>query len=139
MWTKSHSIVTKEVTKEQLWKLFANVNQWHTWDEGVEYARMEGEFEKGNHFLLKPKGGHKVKIELIETIKNRKFVDLTRFPLAKMYGEHTFEETADGLKITTTMKVEGPLGFLWRKIVAQGIVDSLPSEMVNQVKIASKL
>jgi hypothetical protein len=56
-----------------------------------------------------------------------------------MYGEHTFDETNEGLKITTTMKVEGPLGFLWRKIVAQGIVDSLPSEMANQVKVASKL
>ncbi len=139
MWTKSHSIVTKDVTKEQLWKLFANVNQWHSWDEGVEYAKMEGKFEKGNHFLLKPKGGPKVKIQLVETIENRKFVDMTRFPLAKMYGEHTFEEAPHGLKITTTMKVEGLLGFLWRKIVAQGIVDSLPSEMANQVKVASKL
>ena len=139
MWIKSHSVVTKEATKEQLWKLFADVNHWHTWDDGIEYAKMEGEFEKGNHFLLKPKGGPKVKIELVETVKNKKFVDLTRFPLAKMYGEHTFEETPYGLKITTTMKVEGPLGFLWRKIVAQGIVDGLPTEMVNQVKTASKL
>ena len=139
MWTRSHSIVTKEVTKEQLWKLFANVNEWHTWDEGVEYAKLEGEFEKGNHFLLKPKGGPKVKIELVETVQNRKFTDLTRFPLAKMYGEHVFEDTSEGLKITTTMKVEGLLGFLWRKVVAQGIVNSLPSEMANQVKVAGKL
>src|SRR5579859_728907 len=139
MWTRSHAIVTKEVTKEQLWKLFANVNEWHTWDEGVEYAKLEGEFEKGNHFLLKPKGGPKVKIELVETVQNRKFTDLTRFPLAKMYGEHVFEDTSEGLKITTTMKVEGLLGFLWRKVVAQGIVNSLPSEMANQVKVAGKL
>jgi hypothetical protein len=139
MWTKSHAIVTREATKEQLWKLFANVDQWHTWDEGVEYAKLEGKFEKGSYFLLKPKGGPKVRIQLIETIENRKFVDMTRFPLAKMYGEHIFEDTTDGLKITTTMKVEGPLGFLWRKIVAQGIVDALPSEMANQVKVAGKL
>jgi hypothetical protein len=139
MWTKSHTMVTKDVTKEQLWKLFANVNDWHQWDNGIDYARMDGNFEKGNFFVLKPKGGPKVKIELFEVVENRKFVDLTRFPLAKMYGEHTFEETPDGLKITTTMKVEGPLGFLWRKIVAENIANSLPAEMMHQVTYASKL
>jgi hypothetical protein len=56
-----------------------------------------------------------------------------------MYGEHIWEDTPNGLKITTTMKVEGVLGFLWRKIVAQGIVDTLPKDMECQIKIASKL
>lgn len=139
MWTQSHSIVTNEATKEQMWKLFADVNNWKTWDSGIDYAQMEGKFEKGNFFELKPKGGPKVKIQLVETIENQKFVDLTTFPLAKMYGEHTFEETANGLKITTTMKVEGLLSFLWVKLVAKNIVDSLPIEMPEQVKFASKL
>lgn len=139
MWTKSHSITTKEATKEQLWKLFADVNNWHKWDEGIEYARMTGKFEKGNHFILKPKGGPKVKIQLLETIENKKFVDCTTFPLAKMTGTHTFEETSNGLKITTTMTVTGLLAFLWVKIVAQKIVDGLPVEMIEQVKYASKL
>jgi hypothetical protein len=139
MWTQSHSIVTNEATKEQMWKLFADVNNWKTWDSGIDYAQMEGKFEKGNFFELKPKGGPKVKIQLVETIENQKFVDLTTFPLAKMYGEHTFEETASGLKITTTMKVEGLLSFLWVKLVAKNIVDSLPVEMQEQVKFASTL
>jgi hypothetical protein len=139
MWTQSHSIVTKDATKEQLWKLFEDVNNWHKWDDGVEFAKIQGKFEQGNYFVLKPKGGPKVKIKLVETIKNKKFVDLTIFPLAKMYGEHTFDETQEGLKITTKMTVTGPFGFLWRKIVAQGIVDNLPKEMENQVKVASQL
>ena len=139
MWIKSHSIVTREATKEQLWKLFANVNAWATWDDGVESASMEGKFEKGNHFSLRPKGGPTVKIKLIETTENKSFTDMTTFPLAKMYGEHIFEETPEGLRITTTMKVEGFLGFFWRKVVAQPIVDALPKEMIAQVKYASKL
>ena len=139
MWTKSHSIVTKDVTKEQLWKLFANVNQWHTWDEGIEYAKMEGKFEKGNHFMLRPKGGPNVKVELLEIVENKMFLDVTKFPLAKMYDEHLFEETPQGLKITNTITVKGILSFLWVKIVAQKIADALPKEMANQVKVASKL
>jgi len=139
MWTAQHSVTTRHATKEQMWKLFADVNNWKSWDEGIEFAKMEGNFEKGNHFILRPKGGPNVKIELVETVPNKKFTDLTRFPLAKMYGEHTFEETVEGLKITTKMTVKGPLTFLWRKLVAQGIVDGLPKEMAHQVKVASAL
>jgi len=139
MWTRTHSITTRECTKEQLWKLFSNVNDWATWDEGVESAKIEGEFTKGNVFILRPKGGPTVKIKLIETTPNHSFTDMTTFPLAKMYGEHVFEETPEGLKITTTMKVAGILGFFWRKIVAQPIVDALPKEMIAQVNYASKL
>ena len=38
MWSKTYSITTNEVAREQMWKLFADVNGWHTWDRGVEYA-----------------------------------------------------------------------------------------------------
>lgn len=139
MWTKSHSIITTEVTKEQMWKLFADVNNWPTWDKGIEFAKLEDKFEKGNHFMFQPKGGPKLKIGIIEAIENKKFTDFTKFPLAKMYGEHLFEETLDGLKMTTTMKVEGILSFLWIKIVAQKIVDGLPNDMQEQINAASKL
>ena len=139
MWTKSHTVVTKEVTKEQMWKLFANVNDWHTWDQGIEFAKLEGKFEKGNSFLLRPKGGPNVKVTLLETVKDKSFLDVTNFPLAKMYDEHTFEDTAEGLKITNTITVKGLLGFLWVKIVAQKIADALPADMQEQIKAASKL
>ncbi len=139
MYSKSYSITTNQVTKEQIWKLFANVNNWHIWDKGIEYAKIQGKFEAGNSFLLKPKGGPEVKVELLETVKNKKFVDVTKFPLARMYDEHLFEETPQGLKITNTISVKGILAFLWIKLVAQNIVTNLPSDMEEQVKTASKL
>ncbi len=139
MWSKSHSIVTKEVTKEQMWKLLSGVNNWASWDSSVAFAALEGKFEKGNHFMFQPKGGPKLKIGIVEAIENKNFTDLTTFPLAKMYGEHILEETAEGLRITTTMKVEGVLGFLWRKIVAQKIADALPEDVLQQIKTAKEL
>lgn len=138
-WTRSNSITTKKVTKEQMWKLFEDVNNWHTWDKGTEYAKMEGKFEAGNYFLLKPKGGPQVKVTLIKVIKTKKFVDVTAFPLAKMYDEHLFEAKSEGLKITNTISVKGPLAFLWIKLVAQNIVKNLPEDSKRQIEAASKL
>ena len=139
MWTRSHSIVTKEVTKEQMWKLFADVNNWHTWDEGTESAKLEGNFEKGNFFMLKPKGGPNIKVKLLEAIENQMFIFGTKFPLAKMYDKRTFEVTPEGVKFTSTITVTGILGFLPRKIVARNIVDNLPTAMQQQIKSAKNL
>ncbi|HSW48124.1 MAG TPA: SRPBCC family protein [Candidatus Saccharimonadales bacterium] len=139
MWSKTYSITTKKVTGEQIWKLFADVNNWHTWDKGTEYAKLDGKFEAGNYFILKPKGGPKVKVKLIEVVKNKKFVDVTHFPLAQMYDEHLFDATPEGLKITYTISVKGLLAFLWVKIVAQNIVNNLRLDAKNQIEAASKL
>lgn len=139
MWTKSHSIVTKEVTKEQMWSLFSDVNTWDTWDKGIEYAKLDGKFEAGSIILLKPKDGPKVTIKIIETVENNKFLDYSQFPGAKMYDNHQFEETPQGLKITITISVTGILGFLWVKLVAQNLVDNLPNDMLEQIKAAKKL
>ena len=136
MWTRSHSVVTTEVTKEQMWKMWSDVNNWTTWDNSLELASMEGKFEAGNFYNFQPKGGPKMKIKLHETQENHSFTDLTTFPLAKMYGKHTFEPTPDGLRVTTTMTVVGLLGFLWRKIVAQKIVNDLPKDIEIQINAA---
>ncbi len=139
MWKKTHSVVTKNVTKEQMWKLFSDVNNWHLWDDGIEYAKMEGKFEKGNQFTLRPKGGPNVKVKLIETVENKKYVDVTNFPLAKMVDEHLLEETNKGLEFTNSISVTGLLSFLWIKLVAQKIANDMPLDMQKQVDAAGKL
>ena len=122
-----------------MWKLMAEVNNWHKWDQGVEFAKLEGKFEKGNHFMLRPKGGPTVKVELLETIENKRFLDVTKFPLAKMYDDHLFEDTKDGLRITYIFSVKGILSFLWVKLVASKIAESQPIDMLEQIKAASRL
>lgn len=139
MWTKSYSVVTKEATKEQIWKLFTDVNIWHIHDQGIEYAKLEGKFEKGNYFIFKPKGGPKLKIELLEVVENKKYTDLTKFPLAKMVDEHILEDTPDGLKFTNIISVKGILGFLWIKLVVKKIVSNMPHDMEQIIKRASTL
>jgi len=139
MWTKSYQVTTKDVTKEQMWNLFADVNNWPVWDEGIEFTELKGKFEKGNSFILKPKGGPKLKVELLETVVNKNFLDVTKFPLAKMYDNHTFEETPEGLKITNTISVKGILAFVWIKLVAADIVKALPGDVKKQIEAANKL
>lgn len=53
-----------------------------------------------------------------------------------MYDTHELEETPDGLRLINTLVVTGPLKFLWVKLVAQNVADSVPKEMEALVDLA---
>jgi len=139
MWTKSHSIVTNEATKEQMWKLFTDVNNWHVWNNEIEFAKLEGKFEAGNHYLIQPKNGKIVKVELLEVIENKHCLEFGAFPFAKMYYDHLLEETANGLKITSMITMKGMLSFLWVQLVVKKIASTMAFHIQEQIKVASKL
>jgi hypothetical protein len=76
---------------------------------------------------------------LIEVNKEKTYTDCTHFFGAKMYGTHAMEQEGSGARLTVTMKVTGPLGFFWRKVVAENIVKTLPEQTHNLVKLAREL
>lgn len=128
MWSQTFSKVYPGITKEAVWSVWADVNNYLAWHDDLDYCRMTGEFVVGNYFMLKPKGAPAVKIEITELVKNQRFVDCTSFFGAKMYDIHELEETADGVRITSTVKVTGFLSFLWVKLVAKKVAESAPAE-----------
>jgi hypothetical protein len=133
MWQTTHEATIPGLDKEAIWAAWADVDRWHEWQDDIEFARLKDTFREGGRFVLKPKGGPRVEIELLRVARLQGFTDLTRFPLARMYGMHDMKETADGVKLTVTIRVEGPLGWLWRKIVAQKVADDAPKQMASLV------
>ena len=95
MWIKSYSKTFKDIKKEQIWKLWSDVDQWHLWNPGIEFAHLEGPFKEGSFFVLKPKDVKPVRIQLTEVVKNKIYTDCTKFPGATMYGCHEMEETKE--------------------------------------------
>lgn len=136
MWVRSYSKLYKGITRQQIWKLWTNVNQWPLWDHDIEYCNLDGPFEVGASFILKPKGAPKVTVSLIAIENEKMFTDCTVFFGAKMYGKHELSLEGDELRLTTTMMVTGILKYLWIRLVAQGIVDMLPEQMDTLVQQA---
>jgi Polyketide cyclase / dehydrase and lipid transport len=137
MWSRTHSRTVKGLKPEQVWRVWSDVNRWHTWQPDIEHARLDGAFAAGSTFALKPKGGPKVNIEIIEAEPNRRFTDLTRFLGARMYGSHEFVVRGDELEIRTTMSIEGPLAFVWRKIVAEDVAGGMPEQTEKLIEKAA--
>jgi len=127
--------VVESISKEEIYTFWADVNNWTKWNDEIESATLDGSFSKGNFFTLTLKGGSKVKIELLEVEENKGFTDLTKFPLAKMYGMHEIVEKEGKIELIATIKIEGLLSFLWMKIVAQGVADNLGSDMDKMIAL----
>lgn len=123
MWSKTYSKKVHGITAQEIWDVWVDINQWHIWQDDIEYAKLEGTFKIGTSFRFKPKGWKEVSIQLVEVEPNKCFTDLTRFPLAKMYGIHEFIMNNDELEIKTTIKVVGLLSFIWRKLVAEKVAN----------------
>lgn len=136
MWTRSYSKTFQGIEKEDIWRIWADVNNWPTWHGDLDYCKLEGSFTVGNYFMLKPKGVNPVKIVLTEINEGRDFTDCTSFFAAKMFDTHSMIETAEGLMLTNKLVVTGPLKWLWIKLVAQNVADTVPEEMEALVKRA---
>lgn len=136
MWVKNYSKLFQGINKEEIWRIWIDVNNWPKWHGDLEYCKIEGDFVVGNHFMLKPKGVRAVKVVLTEIEHGYRFTDCTNFFGAKMYDTHALEETPAGLKITNTLVVKGPLQLLWVKLVAQNVADTVPDEIESLVNLA---
>ncbi|MBX9831156.1 hypothetical protein K2X40_04330 [Candidatus Babeliales bacterium] len=137
MWKQSCSKLYQNVKKEEVWCLWTDVNNWSSWHDDLDYCKMTGPFVVGNYFMLKPKGASAVKIELTEVNEGTSFTDCTTFFGAKMYDTHTLEETPDGLLLTNTVVVTGPLRWLWVKLVAQKVANGGEAHMDMLAHLAS--
>ena len=136
MWTRTYSQTFQGVNREDIWRIWTDINNWSTWHGDLEYCKLHGSFSVGNHFMLKPKGVKAVKIVLTDIKEGYSFTDCTQFFGAKMYDTHAMIDTADGLKLTNTLVVTGPLKCLWIKLVAQNVADTVPKETEALVQLA---
>ncbi len=138
MWSKTYSKTVKGLSAERIWHVWTDINQWHTWQDDIEYAKLEGELKTGAFFQFKPKGGPKFKIELTDVKPNVIFTDVTRFPLAKMYDAHEIIVHGDELELKCTISITGPLAFFWRKFVAEGVANGAPEQIEKLIERARR-
>lgn len=129
MWIKSYSKTYQGVTAQNIWNTWIDTSNWHIWDHDIEYCKFNGPFIAGADFIIKPKGMSEVKMKLIDAKPLQSYTDSCTFFGAQLYGIHLVEETAQGITLTITIKMTGFLKYLWIKLVAQNIVNELPTQM----------
>jgi hypothetical protein len=114
---ENYSITISDLGKSQIWKVWTEVNSWAIWDQELEATHLDQPFASGAHFKLKPKGGPWIRAELCDVTPGRCFGVLVRFPGARMRMDHNLEASPKGVTVTQGLSLEGPLAFIWRRLV----------------------
>lgn len=133
MWSKTCSIRVKGVTADKIWQVWTDVNNWHEWQDDIEYAKLDGSLAPGGTIRFKPKDGQEIRLQITEA-EGFRFVDIASFPLARMHDCHELAVYGDTVEIMSTISASGPLAFVWRKLVMEGVAAGLEEQTMKLIK-----
>jgi hypothetical protein len=123
---------------ENIWALWADVPGYKEWDEGVEWAALNGEFKVGANGQLKPRQGRLASFTIIELVVGRSFSILAPLPFARLLMRHSMEPTDMGTRLTHRIEVEGPLAWIWGRLMAPAFRASLPPAVRKLARLAER-
>ena len=133
-----HTVETK-ASPADVWHIWQDVPNWHTWDHGIEYSTLNGPFATGATGTLKPKGGPLVKTKLTKVEPMKMFIDESKLFLANLVFTHTLTVSGGKTQVTHQIEMHGPLSFLFAYLIGRKMKKNLPQEMQSLIKKAESL
>jgi hypothetical protein len=110
MWAVEHSVETS-ARAQAVWQLWADVERWPEWNEGVERIELRGPFAVGSTILMTPPGDEPVELRIAEAIEPELFVDEADGGDFVVRTTHRIEAVGDERsRITYRMEITGPAG-----------------------------
>ncbi|MCX2180869.1 SRPBCC family protein [Streptomyces sp. SKN60] len=107
MWTYEHSVET-DAAPEAIWRLWADVENWGTWNADIASIRIDGPFAPGARIEMAPAGDDPVHLVVTETVDGELFVDEARFGGLVLRTEHWIERgEALPTRVTYRMRITG--------------------------------
>lgn len=133
MKTLAQTTQTTKATPADIFQLWADVNSWAEYDHGIEWAKLTDTFGAGGHYMLKPKGGPKVKAKILVADANSRFIDESQLPGAKLKFDHELSAQNGVTTVKLTMTISGPLSFIWAKILGKNQQSDLEASTANLI------
>ena len=134
MWVYEHTIEAMNITPEQIWATYQNVRAWPSWDSELQSASLLGDFEVGSKIIIKPKKGPKAKAVITECVPFEKFTDATKLPLkTELIFSHQIEQNSKNIKLTHRVSIDGPLTFIFKRLIGKPIQKHLPDAMKSLI------
>lgn len=126
-WETSSELVIPDVAAEDVWaRAYADASAWPRWNGALASAALDGPLAVGATARIRFRTGLRLTFTITEADEPRVFTDETRLPGARMAHRHLLEPDAVGTRLTNTITIEGPLAWLWSRILGGTAERGLP-------------
>ena len=100
---------TTTAPRSAIWALWTDINNWSTWNAGIEASQLTGPFVSGAEFSMTPSGQEAMTSRLVRVEEGVVFTDETTLDDICVTVEHRIEPL-DGntLRIVYSARVVGP-------------------------------
>ena len=137
MWHAQHTLETT-TPPESIWRCWTDVPGWPDWDDGLEWATLQGPLAVGASGVLKCRGGERVSFRVTEFIEGRSFTCLGRQLGADVTFVHRLEPSSLGTRLTHRVEARGPLAWFLRLTLGRRLRESLPRAARKLAHLAEK-
>jgi hypothetical protein len=105
--------VVSTAPADKVWKVWSDTSTWGEWNPNVTTMELHGPFATGSSAIMHTKAGQHHKMRIVEVQAGRGFVLETNvIPGTSFRFNCRVEPVGAETKISQTVEVKGPLGFL---------------------------
>lgn len=136
---ETNSKLEARVAAAQVWsKAYADAGAWPEWNAEISRATLDGPLTLGAEARIVFGTGLRLRFRVVEYEEGRLFTDEARLPGARMGHRHLIEPTAGGAsRLVNTIYVDGPMAWLWRRILGPAAARTLPEAQRAIVALAA--
>ena len=131
---------TADASVEDVWAIWADVNNWGKWDSGIEHSEISTNFKAGNTFSLTPRGGEPIQITLKTVTSGEEFSDEAILPFGTIRNMHRVDRMGDKIRLTHEVQADiapDASGFFGKEIWPH-MQGGLPESVNNILSIVSE-
>ncbi len=128
-----HSMETT-ATPAAVWKVWTQVDNWHTWDTGLRSATLKSDsFGLGTRGVITSLEGRKSKFKVVDYQEGQSYTFKTALPLGGLYVKRSWKEENGKTVFTHEVWFSGLTGGLFAKLLGNDFREMLPG-VLEKVK-----
>ncbi len=133
MWTKTVKKEYQNITQEDIWNTWKDVENRPRWSSDMESCTLQGGFKDGSVYHMKLKGMPAVNLKLSDVVKGCSYTETMQLPGAKIECKHEVRQVEGGIELVDTLSIKGISAQVWTKTIGEKLHARIPKSMDSLV------